>query len=67
MMDCRVKIIYVGGNFTELNDINYKFVKESLGKSSSENLIIWTFNNKDFVINMRNVSCIEISKIPKGR
>ena len=61
-MDCKIRIIYVGGNFTELSNVNYEFVKEAIERSISKNLIILTFNNKDFVINMRNVDCIEISK-----
>jgi len=62
-MKCDVKIVYVGGNYTELAGINYDFVIQSFNKLSNDNLIFWHFNNKDFVINMKNVDCVQITKL----
>jgi len=62
-MDCKIKILYVAGNYTELKDIDYDFAINSIKESSSDSLMIWTFNNKDFIFNMKNVEFIEISKV----
>jgi len=61
-MNVSIEIKDVAGTLATIDNVPYDLVTDMYKQIDSEKVIVWQFNNRDIILNMRNIVNIIVKK-----